>query len=78
MNNKTFLFFLLLFPLVFSAQNQLPLLNGDFETILDGTQEFSSWTNYQNNVGQVNYSIETQGLIQGSTKALKSEILELA
>ncbi|MDG1760707.1 MAG: T9SS type A sorting domain-containing protein [Flavobacteriaceae bacterium] len=76
MNNKTFLFFLLLFPLVFSAQNQLPLLNGDFETILDGTQEFSSWTNYQNNVGQVNYSIETQGLIQGSTKALKSEILE--
>jgi hypothetical protein len=59
-----------------NAQNQLPLANGNFET-LDSENSFSYWSNNQIQGGQANYSIETQNLINGSTKALKSQIISL-
>jgi len=58
-----------------NAQNQLPLENGAFE-ITNGSN-FIQWTNQANNGGDVNFSIETENLIAGSTKALKSEIISL-
>lgn len=67
----------LIFQIGFS-QNQLPIINGDFETIDSETNSsFLYWSNVQNNGGNANYSIETQNLIPGSTKAQKSEIIEL-
>ena len=59
-----------------NAQNQLPLANGNFET-LDSENSFSYWSNNQIQGGQANYSIETQNLINGSTKAQKSQIIAL-
>ena len=59
------------------AQNQLPILNGDFESIDPVTGEFSWWTHTQNNGGQATYSIETSNLISGSSKALKSQVIQL-
>ena len=59
-----------------NAQNQLPLSNGNFE-ILDSENSFSYWSNNQIQGGQANYSIETQNLINGSTKAQKSQIISL-
>lgn len=70
-------FFLVTSFFVSSAQNQLPIENGEFEADDSQTNSFTQWSNFQNNNGQVNYSIETQNLIQGSTKALKSEVLSL-
>jgi hypothetical protein len=55
-----------------NAQNQLPLANGDFET-QDSENSFSYWSNNQIQGGQANYSIETQNLINGSTKAQKAK-----
>ena len=60
-----------------SAQNQLPLANGNFETLNTNGQDFSYWTNVQNSGGIANYSIETNNLIPGSTKAQKSQIIAL-
>ena len=59
-----------------NAQNQLPLANGNFETI-DSDNSFSYWSNDQIEGGQANYSIATENLISGSTKAQKSEIIAL-
>lgn len=74
---KAFITFTVFFILTFSgAQNQLPILNGAFET-LDPNGDFSYWSNTQNNGGQAVFSIETSNLISGSTKALKSQITQL-
>ena len=59
-----------------NAQNQLPLANGNFETT-DSDNSFSYWSNDQIEDGQANYSIATENLISGSTKAQKSEIVAL-
>ena len=60
-----------------NAQNQLPIANGSFEEIDLETNTFTYWSNIQINGGQANYSIETENLISGSTKAQKSEIISL-
>ncbi len=60
-----------------NAQNQLPIANGALESIDSQTNTFSFWSNFQTNGGQANYSIETENLITGSTKAQKSEIIAL-
>ena len=57
-----------------NAQNQLPLANGNFETT-DPDNSFSYWSNDQIEDGQANYSIATENLISGSTKAQKSQII---
>lgn len=62
---------------IMNAQNQLPIANGALESIDSQTNTFSFWSNLQNNGGQVNYSIETENLIPGSTKAQKSQIISL-
>ena len=60
-----------------NAQNELPIANGALESIDAQTNTFSFWSNLQINGGQVNYSIETENLITGSTKAQKSQIISL-
>lgn len=62
---------------IMNAQNQLPIANGALESIDAQTNTFSFWSNLQTNGGQVNYSIETENLILGSTKAQKSQIISL-
>ena len=62
---------------IMNAQNQLPIANGALESIDSQTNTFSFWSNLQTNGGQVNYSIETENLISGSTKAQKSQIISL-
>lgn len=62
---------------IMNAQNQLPIPNGALESIDAQTNTFSFWSNLQTNGGQVNYSIETENLILGSTKAQKSQIISL-
>ena len=54
------------------AQNQLPLANGSFEATQNGN--FDYWINIANDGAEATYSIETDDLIEGSSKALKSEI----
>ena len=60
-----------------NAQNELPLANAALETIDSQTNSFDFWSNFQTNGGQANYSIESEDLIPGSSKAQKSEILSL-
>ena len=60
-----------------NAQNQLPLANASLEEIEPNTNNFVYWSNLQTNGGQVNYSIETENLIPGSSRAQKSEIISL-
>lgn len=57
------------------SQNQLPIQNGEMETIEDGF--FSQWATQANNGANANFSVITSNLISGSTKALKSEIISL-
>ncbi len=75
--NKLFLVVYIFWALLTNAQNQLPIANAALETIAPQTNSFSSWSNFQTNGGQANYSIETENLISGSTKAQKSEIIAL-
>lgn len=75
--NKILTVFYLFWAPFLGAQNQLPLANGEFEDIEPGTSNFSYWTNLQTNGGQANYSIETENLIPGSSKAQKSQIISL-
>ena len=75
--NKILTVFYLFWAPFLGAQNQLPLANGEFEDIDPGTYNFSYWTNLQTNGGQVNYSIETENLIPGSSKAQKSQIISI-
>ena len=74
---KLSLVFNLLWVLNLYTQNQLPLANGNFETLNSDGSGFSYWSNVQNSGGIVNYSIETNNLISGSTKAQKSQIISL-
>ena len=74
---KLSLVFNLLCVLNLYTQNQLPLANGNFETLNSDGSGFSYWSNVQNSGGIVNYSIETNNLISGSTKAQKSQIISL-
>ena len=64
---------LVLCPLI--SQNQLPLANGFLEDIENN--EFQYWSHQANEGGEATYSIETDNLVQGSTKALKCEVLSL-
>lgn len=74
-----YLNFILTFVLIsffqVNGQNQLPIENGEFESI-NGAQ-FLHWSNQANNGAIANFSIENINLIPGSTKALKSEIISL-
>ena len=58
-----------------SGQNQLPIDNGEFEST--DNNQFISWENQAINGGNANFEIETDNLIPGSSKALKSEIIAL-
>ena len=62
---------------IMNAQNQLPIANAALESIDTQTNSFSFWSNLQTNGGQVNYFIENENLIPGSTKAQKSQIISL-
>ena len=64
---------LILCPLI--SQNQLPLMNGFLEDIENN--EFQYWTHQANEGGDATYSIETEDLVEGSTKALKCEVHSL-
>ena len=64
---------LVLCPLI--SQNQLPLANGFLEDIENN--EFQYWSHQANEGGEATYSVETDNLVQGSTKALKCEVLSL-
>ena len=78
MRKTTFILRILLINLIslpLIAQNQLPIVNGQFEDV--ASNSFTQWTHQSNNGGNANYSIETNDLITGSTKALKSEIIAL-
>ena len=74
---KLSLVFNLFWVLNLYTQNQLPLANGNFETLNSDGSGFSYWSNVQNAGGIVSYSIETNNLIPGSTKAQKSQIISL-
>ena len=75
--NKISLVIYIFWAFFTNAQNQLPIANAALESIDPQTNSFSSWSNLQTNGGQANYSIETENLITGSTKAQKSEIIAL-
>jgi len=75
--NKFSLLVYIFWTFITNAQNQLPIANVALESIDPQTNSFSFWSNFQTNGGQVNYSIETENLISGSTKAQKSEIIAL-
>lgn len=75
--NKLFLVIYIFWAFLTNAQNQLPIANAALETVDPQTNSFSSWSNLQTNGGQATYSIETENLISGSTKAQKSEIIAL-
>ena len=64
---------LVLCPLI--SQNQLPLANGFLEDIENN--EFQYWSHQANEGGEATYSIETNDLVGGSTKALKCEVHSL-
>ena len=65
----------LIFVFKLTSQNQLPIENGEMESIENGF--FSNWQTQANNGGNANFSIVTNNLIPGSTRALKSEIISL-
>ena len=77
MQNWVLLLFYFFWAFFMNAQNQLPLANASLEEIEPGTNNFVYWSNLQTNGGQVNYSIETENLIPGSSRAQKSEIISL-
>lgn len=77
MQNKILLGVCFFWAFLVNAQNQLPLANGALEEIESTTNNFTHWSNLQTNGGQANYSISTQNLIPGSSKAQKSEIISL-
>lgn len=72
---KKILFFWSVSILSLASQNQLPLANGFLEDIENN--EFQYWSHQANEGGDATYSIETDNLVQGSVKALKSEIHSL-
>ena len=74
-NVKFIVFIYGFFMLEISGQNQLPIDNGEFEST--DNNQFISWENQAINGGNANFEIETDNLIPGSSKALKSEIIAL-
>ncbi len=73
--NKLSLLVYIFWTFITNAQNQFAIANVALESIDRQTNSFSFWSNFQTNGGQANYSIETENLISGSTKAQKSEII---
>ena len=69
----TILATLVLYPVI--SQNQLPLANGFLEDIENN--EFQYWSHQAIEGGDAIYSIESENLIQGSTKALKCQVNSL-
>ena len=69
---KKIVFFWSISILSLASQNQLPLANGFLEDIENN--EFQYWSHQANEGGDATYSIETDNLVQGSTKALKCEV----
>lgn len=65
---KTFLLINLICVFQLISQNQLPIQNGEMEATENGF--FSNWQTQANNVGNAIFSISTDNLIPGSTKAL--------
>jgi O-glycosyl hydrolase len=72
---RTFLLFNLISVFQLISQNQLPIQNGEMEATENGF--FSNWQTQANNGGNAIFSISTDNLIPGSTKALKSEVISL-
>jgi len=72
---RVFLLINLISVFQLTSQNQLPIENGEMESIENDF--FSHWQTQANNGGNANFSITTNNLIPGSTKALKSEIISL-
>ena len=72
---RTFLLFNLISVFQLISQNQLPIQNGEMEATENGF--FSHWQTQANNGGNAIFSISTDNLIPGSTKALKSEVISL-
>ena len=72
---RVFLLINLISVFQLTSQNQLPIENGEMESIENGF--FSNWQTQANNGGNANFSIVTNNLIPGSTRALKSEIISL-
>ena len=72
---RVFLLINLISVFQLTSQNQLPIENGEMESIENSF--FSYWQTQANNGGNANFSITTNNLIPGSTKALKSEIISL-
>lgn len=65
---KTFLLINLICVFQLISQNQLPIQNGEMEATENGF--FSNWQTQANNGGNAIFSISTDNLIPGSTKAL--------
>ena len=57
------------------SQNQLPLANGFLEDVENNN--FQYWSHQANEGGDATYSIQTDDLVEGSTKALKCEVHSL-
>ena len=57
------------------SQNHLPLANGFLEDVENNN--FQYWSHQANEGGDATYSIETDDLVEGSTKALKCEVHSL-
>ena len=72
---RTFLLIYIISIFQLISQNQLPIENGEMETIEDGF--FSQWATQASNGANANFSITANNLIAGSTRALKSEIISL-
>ena len=75
MRKLIFIILLNLFLCPIISQNQLPLENGFFEDIENNNFEY--WSHQANEGGDATYSIESNDLVQGSTKALKCEVHSL-
>ena len=65
---KTFLLINLICVFQLISQTQLPIQNGEMEATENGF--FSNWQTQANNGGNAIFSISTDNLIPGSTKAL--------
>ena len=72
---RTFLLIYIISIFQLISQNQLPIQNGEMEDTENGF--FSNWQTQANNDANANFSISTDNLISGSTKALKSEVISL-
>ena len=72
---KKILFFWSISVISLMSQNQLPIENGFLENV--NNDGFVYWSHISNEGGEATNSIVTNDLIEGSTKALKSEIHSL-